>query len=152
MSNTWGWQVEPCRNGRDFILASEYLHQVTITPRRHRLPEVEKLLEKHAGSYEIHVPGGFEFDGSSTPKVFWSLAPPMTGKHTHASLLHDWLYVDKRIWSQIADSDQFGSKPCSRELADLIFLQVMYEDGVERDLAETMWGAVKNHGWRAWRD
>jgi len=151
MAPTWGWTIQPCRDGETFLLAEPYHHDLQITPGRHRLPDVEAALTKYAGVYRVTIDAGFEFDGASIPKLFWNIAPPMTGRHTHASLLHDWLYATHKI--QVLDEDgEFETRVCERELADLVFLQVMQEDGVRKDLRETMWGAVRNHGRGAWSD
>lgn len=147
---TWGWRVEPCRDGKNFMTVGRYSHELAIRPRGHRLPEVQQALLLHAGTYRITVPAGFVFDGSSTPKFLWSLAPPMTGKHTHASLLHDWLYTEKKLRKLPPVGGTGSLIDCTRDLADLIFLEVMRKDKVGRDLAETMWGAVRNHGQKAW--
>lgn len=152
-AETWGWSVTPMKDGRNFITNSEYRHAFDIAPLD--LPEdvperAKRLAGKFYGRYEIWVPEGFVFDGSSTPRCYWHIAPPMTGKHTHASLLHDMLYTEKKIWS-MTNGGVDGEK-INRVLADLCFLVVMLQDGVDTQQATDMWQAVELFGSKAWKD
>jgi len=52
-------------------------------------PSVE-VVTKEFIMYGVIVPVGFEFDGCSTPRILWSVIPPM--KRTKvAACLHDYL-------------------------------------------------------------
>lgn len=46
----------------------------------------------------INIPKGFEWDGSSTPRLFWSIVPP-EGDFELGALIHDYLYVNKKNFS-----------------------------------------------------
>ena len=49
----------------------------------------------------IVVPAGYESDGASVPRVFWSFFPP-SGQYTKAAILHDWLCDTRKIPSSTA--------------------------------------------------
>jgi hypothetical protein len=83
----------------------------------------------------IVVPEGFETDFASVPKTFWGLFPPI-GKHNPAALVHDYLY-DNRIGT--------------RRNADMIFLRLMLQYGVDPFRSLLMYGAVRIFGKRWWR-
>jgi len=72
--------------------------------------------ESGGGLYQI--PTGFFTDGASTPRILWSICPPMDGDSAEPAVLHDWLY----------------SKSCplvfTRKEADDIFLEAMRCAGV----------------------
>lgn len=46
----------------------------------------------------INISEGFEWDGSSTPRLFWSIVPP-EGDFELGALIHDYLYVNKKKFS-----------------------------------------------------
>lgn len=60
----------------------------------------------------IHtVPIGFETDGASIPKIFWSwIGSPFTGLYRRAALIHDFLYA---------------TQTTKRLYADRVFLEAM---------------------------
>ena len=49
----------------------------------------EVLLEDFT-AHGVTVPRGFKFDGASSPRIFWSIIPPMR-ETTKASCVHDYL-------------------------------------------------------------
>lgn len=67
----------------------------------------------------VTIPTGFETDGASIPKIFWSIIYPF-GPYFPAALLHDYLYSKKSDGRFIVD----------REHADLLFLEAMFNIGV----------------------
>lgn len=87
---------------------------------------------------EIRVPKGFITDFASVPRIFNIFILPY-GKHSSASLIHDWLY----------------SKNCNieatRKEADRIFLEIMKEDLVNIFKRKSMYFAVRLFGWRYFR-
>lgn len=52
----------------------------------------------------IHIPRGFEWDLSSSPRILWSILPP-DGLWELASLIHDFLYVNKLYSRKFADDE-----------------------------------------------
>ena len=85
----------------------------------------------------ITVKAGFDFDGASIPKAFWSVVGnPLTGKYRIAALVHDVLYASEKF---------------PRELADEVFLDLMKQHGVGYVKRYTMYGAVRSAGWTVWR-
>lgn len=81
----------------------------------------------------ILVPAGFITDFASIPKIFHSMILPY-GKHTAASVIHDWLY-SKDCYFNIA-----------RREADQIFLEIMLENKVLYIQAYIMYFAVRLFG------
>lgn len=83
----------------------------------------------------ITVPTGFESDGASVPKLFWSAFPPFD-TYLPAAVVHDLLCVqghnDKCLYT-------------SREAAD-IFYEAMRACGVGITKARTMYYAVRYFG------
>jgi hypothetical protein len=83
----------------------------------------------------ITVPSGFESDGASVPKMFWSAFPPFD-TYLPAAVVHDLLCV------------QSQTEECmytSREAAD-IFYEAMRVCGVGRTKAKMMCYAVRYFG------
>ena len=83
----------------------------------------------------ITAPSGFESDGASVPKMFWSAFPPFD-TYLPAAVVHDLLCV------------QSQTEECmytSREAAD-IFYEAMRVCGVGRTKAKMMCYAVRYFG------
>ena len=126
MSHTdaWGYALIPLRNGREWEVVDDYTYE--------------------HGSFRITVRKDFVFDGASIPRIFWSLiGAPQAGKHAHASLIHDWLYVHKFV-------DGMDIK-VGRKWADDLMLTMMKEDGVAWWRRNAIHRAVRAGGGRAWR-
>ena len=85
----------------------------------------------------IHVPRNFVTDFASIPRIA-SLIIAKLGRHTKASVIHDWLYQRHPIGF-------------SRKLADDLFLDGMLDLGVKPWRAHLMYRAVRLSGWMAWR-
>ena len=84
---------------------------------------------------EIAVPAGFESDGASVPKAFWSRFPPF-GKYLAAAVVHDLLCVQGHKGECVYDSV---------EAAD-IFRQAMLVCGVGKFRSWKMHFAVRWFG------
>lgn len=83
----------------------------------------------------IEVPQGFESDGASVPKAFWSKYPPF-GRYLPAAVVHDLLCVQGH-----AGNCDFTSIEAAE-----IFRQAMRCCGVGRFKAWKMWFAVRYFG------
>jgi hypothetical protein len=70
------------------------------------------------------VPWGFRSDGASVPRFFWRLVFPKGDERAlRAAFVHDWIYRNHPAgWT--------------KEEADLLFYELLLEDGVPK--------------WRAW--
>jgi hypothetical protein len=78
---------------------------------------------------EYVIPKGFEFDGASIPRVFWSvIGTPFAPQHLEAALIHDWL-----IAKMIGTDKQQNTK----------FKQVLKNHSVSNIKASTLYSAVK---------
>lgn len=98
--------------------------------------EVTKPLVWEDSELVIQVNPGFDFDGASIPKAFWSaIGSPMTGGYQRAGCLHDALYA----------SEYFP-----RDMCDQLFLDAMKSDGVGYAKRYAMYWAVRGAGWTVW--
>ena len=97
----------------------------------------ETLMVRYAGLVVL-VPVGFESDGASVPRFFWRVVfPPGDDKALRAAFVHDYLYrVHPPGWT--------------RELADLMFHDLLIEDGVPNIRAALAWTGVRIGGRKAW--
>ena len=100
--------------------------------------EVTKPLVWEDSELVIQVNPGFDFDGASIPKAFWSaIGSPMTGGYQRAGCLHDALYA----------SEYFP-----RDMCDQLFLDAMKSDGVGYAKRYAMYWAVRSAGWTVWKN
>ena len=83
----------------------------------------------------IVVPAGFETDGASIPRAFWNILSPFGG-YFPAALLHDFLY----------SPESTAFYPLSRECADYLFLEAMYNIEVPWLKRHTIHSAVRMFG------
>lgn len=86
---------------------------------------------------EIIVPRFFETDGASIPRVFWNILSPH-GDYFYAAVVHDFLY------------SRFNEE-FTRDEADFIFLEAMYNVGVPWYRRHVIHAAVRAFGWRSYR-
>ena len=77
------------------------------------------------------VPAGFRLNGLSSPRFFWRVCMPYEGRTREASVVHDWLCVEKPIPS--AD-------------AHWVFYSAMRANGVPWFPAFIRWLAVRMFG------
>jgi hypothetical protein len=77
--------------------------------------QLTKNLHINYKGIRVTLPKGFITDGASIPKIFWWLGKPFSGDTLYPSFIHDYLYNQTTI---------------PRLIADLIFLDMMKENGV----------------------
>lgn len=97
-------------------------------------PETAALEDK-----EITVPVGFSYDGASVPRFFWRVIfPPVHPKSRRAALFHDYIYrTHPEGWTKAE--------------ADLLFYELLLEDGVPAWRAWLAYQGVKWFGYLAWK-
>ena len=84
------------------------------------------------------VPAGFVFDGASVPRFFWRVvSTPFQPKVMRAACIHDYLYRKHIVKKDIADEK---------------FKNVLLCDGVDKELAETMFTGVTIAGGSAYKN
>lgn len=82
--------------------------------------------------YKVTIKSGLLTDGASIPKVLWSIIGcPMNGKYVGSALIHDGLYASHAL---------------SKEESDLLFLDMMKDNGVTEWRRTLMYYAVKFFG------
>ena len=99
---------------------------------------LKEPLTVHYGGLVVIVPVGFESDGASVPRFFWRVVfPPGDDKALRAAFAHDYIYrTHPDGWT--------------RELADLMFHDLLIEDGIPKIRAELAWAGVRLGGRKAW--
>jgi hypothetical protein len=89
---------------------------------------------RYVSSYgTVTVPAGFITDGASIPQVFWSILSPFGG-YFSAAVVHDFLY------------SPFNDTRFTRQQADLIFKEAMFNIGVSWYQREIIFRAVRVFG------
>lgn len=91
------------------------------------------------GPMLIRVPIGFQTDLASVPRVFRSLIP-VVGNQNGPAVVHDWLYVHRRI----------DGRALGRAEADRIFRDLLSAAGVGWTRRTMMYVAVRLGGWAYW--
>ena len=88
----------------------------------------------------ITVPAGFESDGASVPRLFWRIVfPPGDQKALRAAFVHDYIYrTHPEGWD--------------REMADMLFLKILIDDGVPKVSAVLAWIGFRLFGSAAWKE
>ena len=87
------------------------------------------------------IPGGFEADGGSVPRLLWWWMPPFGDRAQAAYLLHDYLYNE---------AEQFPGM--TRKIADDLLHEAAIADGMPSLRAYLIWCAVRLFGGRAWEE
>lgn len=104
-----------------------------------KLPSAYMLREDvtvRCRGHVVRVPAAFAYDGASIPRAFWPVVgSPFQPRFMRAALVHDWLHHTHQT---------------SRREADLIFYELLLEDGVSPDTARTMYYAVSVAGGLYW--
>ena len=100
------------------------------------IPESDKYRLSESTIIEgVKIAKGFEWDGASIPKLFWTeIGSPFSPKFMAPSMVHDYLYV-------VGDKSGY-----SRKEADKLFKKLLIANGVSKELAETMYAGVRIGG------
>jgi hypothetical protein len=96
--------------------------------------------------YTITVPQGFEFDLASVPRVFWWLIAPFE-LSISAPLIHDFLYQHR---GQPPAGTVNPSRTYTRHQADLVFRDLMEQEGVPVWRRVAAYRSVQLFGWIVW--
>ena len=67
---------------------------------------LKSITIKLSNNEVITIDKGFEWDLSSSPRIFWSIVPP-DGDFEIASLIHDYLYQKKITTRRFADKEMY---------------------------------------------
>ena len=91
------------------------------------------------------MPEGYISDGSSIPKIFWSLIGSPMGESAQSGFLHDFLYTKQ------GNVQTLIGFPISRKRCDDIFLESMKVLKINFFKRRLIWLAVRIFGETAWR-
>lgn len=90
----------------------------------------------------VTIPAGWCGDGVSSPRLLWSILPPVASPVTRAAWLHDYLLQEWRAGRVVAGLG-------TRQLIDREFRLACLACGASRPLAWGCWAAVRlNAFWR----
>ena len=88
----------------------------------------------------FRVPAGFESDGASVPRLFWTMVcPPLDHHAVRAGVAHDYIYREQ-------------PPDWTRKEADKMFLCFLIEDGLPPLQARLAYWGVRLGGWIAWKE
>lgn len=98
--------LENCRDRLEDggVIQRERLYWSHIKWKQYRL--LKPVHVKLSNGDKITIPEGFEWDLSSTPRIFWSMLPP-DGDFEIASLIHDWAYQENYGTRRFADKEMY---------------------------------------------
>lgn len=110
----------------------------------------ELVYESDLVEKPITVPGGFDTDLASIPRIVHPIIP-VNGLHRLAAIVHDYLYYTKG--KLVYDSEQ-GTEvvELTRKQCDQIFLEAMRCLGVAWWQRTAMYNAVRVGGWTYFND
>jgi hypothetical protein len=88
-----------------------------------------------------NVPTGFKFNGSSIPRVAWTLLgeSPMRGAHVHASVVHDYEYQNDEL-------------DVTRKESDDLYYKMCIQHGMSKGKAWIMWASIRVFGFFAYKE
>jgi hypothetical protein len=83
------------------------------------------------------IPLGYDYDGASIPRPFWSIIGSPFEPDYWCAVAHDAFYLGHAV---------------SRSVADEVLFQLLRVEGVGLWRARTIWGAVRAGAWMAWNN
>ena len=97
----------------------------------------------------VVVPEGYLTDFASVPRGLWNIFPP-TGAYGKAAVVHDFLYQQRIVHTNVNNAQYFGKYYVSRSQADKIFLEAMNVLGVRWWPRVPVFLGVRAGGWVSW--
>jgi hypothetical protein len=128
-------------------IAGSRLPAPIVTYPGDRQWRLEAAYEYRDGLTAITVPGGFLFDLSSVPRLFWPLIAPFE-LSIAAPLLHDFLY---RHGGNLPDGSVAPPRTYTRAQVDRMFRTIMEAEAVPTWRRVLAYLAVRAFGRTAWR-
>lgn len=139
-------KVQVQSNGK-YLLLEDYVHN------RKTLPWASSLK-----IWEVTIPKGFEWDGASVPRLFWSVSGVWPGgRYLAGSLIHDAFYRNggdlPKGWCRGLGDGQWMDYLVSwtRKEADVLFRWMMKESGIKWLQYHRAYWAVRLFGFFAWK-
>lgn len=110
---------------------------------------LEPLTIQLSNKKVITIPKGFEWDGSSAPRLLWAIVPP-DGDFELGALIHDYLYVNKKS-KKFADFNtrKFADKEMliwSRKCSGTSYISIRNVDNIVRYIMVRIFGGL------VWKD
>ena len=96
------------------MIVVQYLEDAPKTDLWQLVQDIEYEVEPYG---KVIVPAGYITDFASTPRLLWSVIPPI-GRYNRATVVHDFLYENRVMgYSQLDDKT-------ARAIADKAFLVI----------------------------
>ena len=111
-----------------------------VDVRIYRYAEKHELLNEleyvASDGFVYKIPVGFKTDFASIPRFLWNIIAPI-GKHTNASILHDYLYAYGK--------SKYG---LSRKQCDKLFYDALIDSHCNQLTSNIMWLCVRLFAFR----
>lgn len=120
-------------DGIRFKLIDPISYQTDINPESFGYT-IEYLRKDKNGLLWIDIPSGFVTDFASSPQFLWSIVPSI-GRHSRASIVHDFIY---------------GYNKEGKPWADKVFFEAMTVDKTSTFVKYACYYAVRLMGRKAW--
>ena len=91
----------------------------------------------YPGGGFVIVPAGFQTDGATVPRLFWSILPPW-GVYGQAAILHDYLCRTRSLTTYAGEIQRIGYRDIDRA-----FYDAMKDLGTPLWKRALMYGAVR---------
>lgn len=99
---------------------------------------------------KIVIPAGFDFDGASIPRPFWSILSPV-GLLLIPGLVHDYAYRHAELIQVTEDGNRIPYKPdADRAYWDRLFKDISIAVNGFAITTLIAWLVLKLLGWRTW--
>lgn len=99
--------------------------------------------DDEGGEHHLHIPAGFVCDGSSIPRLLWTLIGlHKDGKNREPSLVHDWIYMHQ---------GDLPERSYTRDEADRLYYDLLLAYGVSHKKAIRSFKGVQWFGKGPWR-
>jgi len=115
------------------------------------------IWEKHGILYKLTVPSGFAYDGTSVPRILWTISGIYPdGIHRPASLIHDYIYHNKGVLPygiQFTNSNGEwipSQGRWDRRDSDRLFCRMLRELNVSKFKRRMMYISVRIFGYFWW--
>lgn len=135
-------------------------HIIPVSEGVYRLDQDYTYEYSHDGQkFRLFIPEGFMYDGTSVPRILWTLTGiTPDGIFRAASLVHDYIYnyegklpVGVQTYYDIKDQTwKIATGHWGRKSADKLFARMLREFGVSRTRRRFAYYAVRAFGYLYW--
>lgn len=113
-----------------------FLSPICVKPHKKYVYHLCSEVQFTIGESKFTIYEGFETDLASISKILWPLYAPFHSNLMRCSIVHDFFYRNHI----------FTRKQC-----DLIFYNILTNDGIDKFRASIMYYGVRLFGWRFYK-